>query len=96
MINLEKINSATQLLKGVAHPLRLSIMEILKEEEKLCVMDIQEKLGIEQAVVSQHLRILKDRQILGSVKEGKHIFYFIQNENFKNLLDVIDQCHECD
>ncbi|MGB0806489.1 MAG: ArsR/SmtB family transcription factor [Salibacteraceae bacterium] len=96
MINLEKVNSATQLLKGVAHPIRLSIMEVLKPVDQMCVTDIQEKIGVEQAVVSQHLKILKDRNILGSSKEGKHIFYFIRNQNFKNLLDLIDQCNECD
>ena len=96
MINLEKINSATSLLKGVAHPIRLAIMEVLKPVDQMCVTDIHEKIGVEQAVVSQHLKILKDRRILGSHKEGKHSFYFIKNENFKQLLALIDQCNECD
>ncbi|MFT4754858.1 MAG: DNA-binding transcriptional ArsR family regulator [Salibacteraceae bacterium] len=95
MINLEKINSATQLLKGVAHPVRLAIMEILKPVDQMCVTDIHEKIGVEQAVVSQHLKILKDKKILDSVKEGKHSFYFIKNESFKKLLEQIDQCNEC-
>lgn len=93
MVNLEKINSATQLLKGVAHPIRLSIMEVLKPVDQMCVTDIHEKIGVEQAVVSQHLKILKDRNILGSTKEGKHSFYFIKNENFKQLLDLIGRCN---
>ncbi len=96
MVNLEKVNSATSLLKGVAHPVRLAIMEILKPVDHMCVSDIHEKLGIEQAVVSQHLKILKDRKILVSEKQGKHCFYSIKNENFKQLLELIDQCNECD
>jgi len=96
LINLDKINAATNLLKGVAHPIRLAIMEVLKEDTKMCVTDIHQKLGIEQAVASQHLKILKDRGILESYKEGKQSFYFIKNDNFKNLLAYIEQCNECD
>ncbi len=96
MVNLEKVNNATRLLKGVAHPIRLSIMEVLKSSDPMCVTDIYEKIGVEQAVVSQHLKILKDRNILRSTKEGKHCYYSIKNENFKQLLDVIAQCNECD
>lgn len=96
MINIEKINNATNLLKGVAHPIRLSIMEVLKEVDKLCVTDIHQQIGVEQAVASQHLKILKDRGILDSYKEGKKSFYFIKNNNFKKLLDYIDACNECD
>ena len=96
MINLDKINAATSLLKGVAHPIRLAIMEVLKDDTKMCVTDIHQKIGIEQAVASQHLKILKDRGILESYKEGKQSFYFIKNDNFKNLLAYIEQCNECD
>jgi ArsR family transcriptional regulator len=95
LINLEKINNATNLLKGVAHPIRLSIMEVLKDVENMCVTDIHENIGIEQAVASQHLKILKDRGIIDSFKEGKKSFYFIRNDNFKKLLAYIDECNEC-
>lgn len=96
MINLEKINTATNLLKGVAHPIRLSIMEVLTQSDKLCVTDIYEKIGVEQAVASQHLKILKDRGILDSSKDGKRSIYFIKNDKFKQLLAYIDECSECD
>lgn len=96
MVNLAKVNSASSLLKGVAHPVRLAIMEVLKPVDEMCVSDIHEKLGIEQAVVSQHLKILRDRNILISQKQGKHCFYSIKNDSFKKLLELIDQCNECD
>ena len=71
-------------------------MEVLSSVDKLCVTDIYEKIGVEQAVASQHLKILKDRRILESKKEGKKSFYFIRNEKFKLLLSYIDECNECD
>lgn len=96
MINLEKVNAATNLLKGVAHPIRLAIMEVLRNGNELCVTDIYEQIGVEQAVASQHLKILKDKNILGSEKKGKQIFYFIKNDKFNKLLDYIQECNECD
>ena len=96
MINLEKIHRATSLLKGVAHPVRLSIMEVLKDVDNMCVTDIHEKIGVEQAVASQHLKILKDKNILGSNKEGKKSYYFIKNDHFKKLLEYVDECNKCD
>jgi len=95
LINLDKIKSATDLLKGVAHPIRLSITELLTNNPRLCVTDIHEKIEVEQAVVSQHLKILKDKNILDSEKEGKKSFYFIKNEKFKQLLAFIEECNEC-
>jgi len=95
LINLDKIKSATDLLKGVAHPIRLSIIELLTNNTRLCVTDIHEKIEVEQAVVSQHLKILKDKGILDSEKEGKKSFYFIKNEKFKQLLAYIEECNEC-
>ena len=71
MINLEKINTATSLLKGVAHPIRLAIMEVLKIEEKMCVTDIYNQVGVEQAVASQHLKILKDKRVNTVCKTGR-------------------------
>tara|TARA_R110002050_G_scaffold195593_1_gene330447 strand:- start:43203 stop:43493 length:291 start_codon:yes stop_codon:yes gene_type:complete len=96
LIDLEKVNAATNLLKGIAHPIRLAIMEVLRNGDKLCVTDIYEQIEVEQAVASQHLKILKDKNILASEKKGKQIFYKIKNDKFNKLLDYIEECNECD
>ena len=92
---VSKINAASQMLKGVAHPLRLAIMEMLVDQKQMCVTDIHENLEIEQAVASQHLKILKDRGIIHSEKVGKQCFYSIQNDKFKQLLKLINECNDC-
>jgi DNA-binding transcriptional ArsR family regulator len=96
LINIDKVNSATNLLKGVAHPIRLAIMEVLRKGDKMCVTDIYKMVQVEQAVASQHLKILKDKGILDSVKDGKKINYYIKNEKFTRLLDYVEECNECD
>ncbi|HBH06265.1 MAG TPA: transcriptional regulator [Flavobacteriales bacterium] len=92
---LEKINRATNVLKGIAHPIRLSIMELLKDGDRLCVTDIHERINVEQAVTSQHLKILKEKNILDVEKQGKHCIYFMKNEGLKRLFDCIELCNEC-
>ncbi len=95
MPQLEKIKKATDILKGIAHPIRLSIMEILKEGEELSVTEIYQRIGVEQAVTSQHLKILRDKNILSVRKEGKKCIYFMKNKKLKHLFDCIEVCNDC-
>jgi len=50
---------------------------------------IQERLGIEQANVSQHLAILRSRQILINRKEGNQVFYSLGNPVLVQVLDIM-------
>ncbi len=61
-------------LKAMAHPTRLAILETLLKEEK-CVCELVEILELEQAVVSKHLRVLKDANLVVSYKNGLNIYY---------------------
>lgn len=94
--SLEKINRASEMLKAIAHPVRLSIVELIVDNEKLCVTDIHEKIGIEQAVASQHLKILKQKQVLEFQREGKQIFYSLKYVALKDLVKCLHKCQDCD
>ena len=61
-------------LKAMAHPTRLAILETLLKGEK-CVCELVELLKLEQAVVSKHLRVLKDASLVMSQKKGLKIYY---------------------
>ena len=65
----ELATHAADVLKAVAHPLRLQIVELLEKHE-LCVGEIVEALGEKQSITSQQLTIMKDRGILASRREG--------------------------
>lgn len=71
-------------------------MDVLTHNPRMCVTDIHDQIEVEQAVASQHLKILKDKNIIDSEKVGKKSFYFIKNEKFKKLLAYIDECNDCD
>ena len=87
---------AVEMLKAIAHPIRLSVIDLLNSQGKaMCVSEIQKELNIEQAVVSQHLKILKQKKVLDFSKEGKHSFYFLKNKELNNLLNCIRNCQAC-
>jgi ArsR family transcriptional regulator len=88
----ELATHAAEVLKAVAHPLRLQIVEALQDGEK-SVGQIVDALAEKQAVTSQQLTMMKDRGVLASRREGAKVFYRIQNPNIIRLLAcVYDHC----
>jgi DNA-binding transcriptional ArsR family regulator len=82
----QKIESMTSVLNLVGNSVRFNILYLLQQEGRLCVCDLSDILGISISAVSQHLRKLKDRQIIYSAKEGQTIYYS-NNEAKTDLLD---------
>ena len=76
------------IFQALSHPTRIAIVEVLKEGE-LSAGAIQDRLGIEQANLSQHLAILRSRQIVGNRKEGNQVFYSLRNPVLSEVLDVM-------
>jgi DNA-binding transcriptional ArsR family regulator len=88
----ETLAKAANMLKAIAHPIRISIVEYLEDGKKRTVTEIHKKLGIEQSTASHHLVILKDRGVLSSKREGKNTWYFVKHANLKNVLSSIGDC----
>ena len=84
----ELANHAADVLKAVAHPIRLQIVEAL-ETGPLSVGEIAETVGEKQAITSQQLNIMKDKGILASRREGTRVFYQIENENVIRVLGCV-------
>lgn len=82
-----------EVLKAVAHPVRLQIIEVLEHGEK-CVGDIVGALGIAQAIASQQLGLMKDKDVLQCRREGTKAYYSIKNLNVINLLHCV--YHHCE
>jgi DNA-binding transcriptional ArsR family regulator len=76
------------MCQALANPHRLAIMYSLKDSEK-CVGDIGTELGISVQNVSQHLRILKERLLVRSRKEGQTVYYSVTNPKFVEACALI-------
>lgn len=88
----EELETAASMLKAIAHPLRIAILNLLEDGKKLTVTEIHELLQIEQSTTSHHLGILKDKGVLASKREGKNTFYFLKHAKLSNIVDCISQC----
>lgn len=87
----EKPDEVFGLLKAVAHPVRWSIVDVLNREGEVCVCDLQHKLEIEQAVISQQLKKLKSGGVVSGRKKGRYCHYKIVNSNVKELLLAVQK-----
>ncbi|MBL7826655.1 MAG: winged helix-turn-helix transcriptional regulator [Saprospiraceae bacterium] len=85
------LESATETLRAIAHPHRLLIVEMLFQQKSLNVTEIYERLGIEQAVASHHLRILKDRGVVQVRRDGKNSNYSLTSDDYFKILEVLDK-----
>jgi len=95
-MDYETAEHVAEVLKAVAHPVRLRIIELLEEGEK-CVGDIVETLKIPQAAASQQLGLMKDKDVLQCRRDGTKAFYSIKNPNVIRLLHcVYDHCERKD
>lgn len=81
----ESFASLSNILALAGNEVRLKIVYLLEEEKKLCPCDLSDILGISIPAVSQHLRKLKDGNIVETRKEGQTIYYSLTQENLKIL-----------
>ena len=88
----ELARHAAEVLKAMAHPLRLQIVEALSEVER-SVGEIADALGEKQAITSQQLNLMKGRGVLASRRDGAKVYYRIENPNVVRVLGcVYDHC----
>ena len=76
------------VFQALSHPTRLAILELLRDRA-LSAGAIQEKLGIEQANLSQHLTILRNRQLLVNRRDGNQVIYSLSNPLLMQVLDIM-------
>ena len=91
-LNVDRLESVSNMLKAIAHPMRIAILSLLEKEPQMTVSDIHSKLGIEQASTSHHLGILKDKGILISKRVGKYSYYSLKHQNFAKVIDCVGNC----
>jgi DNA-binding transcriptional ArsR family regulator len=82
--NIEKV---ARCMKALAHPLRLKVIVALNDQE-LSVQELVEAVGTTQSNVSQHLTIMRDKQILSSRRDANQVFYRVGDCKVLDLVSL--------
>lgn len=92
--SLAKLQKVAKVLKTIAHPVKLEILEVLESEEPLDVSTLCERIdsACEISMMSHHLSKMKDNGVLVSEKKGKQVFYSIADRNLLNIFDCMENC----
>lgn len=80
-------NFKAEFFKALAHPLRISILDALREGE-LTVNEISQRFDVEPANASQQLAVLRNRNIVIARKDGANVYYSVSDKSIFKLLDV--------
>lgn len=84
----EDIDRAARSLKAMSHPLRLKILCTVGDQE-VNVQDIVEQVGTSQSNISQHLAILRDKDILACRKDANRVYYRISDRRTLQLISMM-------
>ena len=81
-----RIESQAELLKALANPVRLCLVEKLIEEGETSVTDITSCMDVTQSAISQHLRRLKDMDIVECRKDENRNYYSCKREDVRKII----------
>ncbi len=90
--NAEIIKNAKMKIRALNHPLRQKLLKLIKDHnDRIFVTDIYKKLHIEQSVASQHLAILRRNGFVKTQREGRTIWYSVNDAEIKRLISVCEE-----
>jgi ArsR family transcriptional regulator len=85
------LQRAAEIIKLLGHPERLKIVEVLEDGEAT-VSEIQDAVGLPQAIVSQHLAKMRGAGIVSARRDGVHVYYRIEEPKVPHILKCIRTC----
>jgi len=95
-IDHQKLQVSSEILRALAHPLRLQILEFIDQNDTINVNKIYNTLQLEQSITSQHLRILRIAGLVTTQREGKFIHYSLDYDKISNSMKAINSFLETD
>ena len=91
-IETDKLLSAVGMLKVIAHPVRLAMVDLLTERQQMTLLELQDALGLEQAIASQQVTLMERRGVLISEKIGRNKFVSLRYPKMKNIIHCLENC----
>jgi len=74
------------LFKGLAHPFRIRLLELLAGAVEVSVADLQRETGLEASHLSQHLAVLRRHRLVESERRASHVYYRLADARVADLL----------
>lgn len=89
-INSDSLQNSSEILRALAHPLRMQILEFIDKHDTINVNKIYNTLKLEQSITSQHLRILRLAGVVQTHREGKYIHYSVNYNKIDHVVNSIN------
>ena len=90
--NIKKLEHMSDVLKAVAHPLRIAIVDLLIQSKELTVTELYLALNIPQPEASRQLRVLKNAGLIKVKKNGNSRLYSLVDKDIFKLLNCVENC----
>jgi DNA-binding transcriptional ArsR family regulator len=88
----QKLEKAAFILKTIAHPTRLAIIDVLNQHKQLPVNEVCRLLHGEQSVISHHLINMKLKGLLNASKSGNQVYYSLKELNLLQIITCVNNC----
>lgn len=89
----EQLRQAAILLKAIANPTRLAVVDLLQRGRAMTVNEIGDKLACEQSLLSHHLSEMRNKELLNAEKKGVFVYYSLKEKNLLSVLKCIEKCN---
>jgi ArsR family transcriptional regulator, lead/cadmium/zinc/bismuth-responsive transcriptional repressor len=87
-VSTQNTLAVSQIFKALSDDTRIKIAYSLSEEEELCVCDVANIVGCTTATASHHLRLLRNLGLAKFRKEGKLVFYSLDDDHVRQLIQI--------
>ena len=87
--NQERLDKSTDILRALAHPLRIKILSFIDQNDEINVNKIYNTLDLEQSITSQHLSVLRNADVVQTNREGKFVQYSIDYRKVDRAVQAI-------
>lgn len=91
-----RYEARARVIKAMAHPTRLFIVDELARKGERCVCELTEMVGVDMSTISRHLSILKNAGVVEDEKRGQQVFYRPRVQCISTFFECIKGVIECD
>jgi len=85
-----EINKIATIAKVFSHPARVAILQYISKQQACICNDIVDEIGLAQATISQHLKVINDAGLLDGTFEGKSLCYCLNVNRFQELQSIFN------